>query len=125
MTPIQYIGKRQEYLEGTYGSNIRFLAGQTVSVPNDLALKLLRHPDVYAKGDLKQAVEVPIERPEVKQLAEETALQDMRDLIASMPKDTVLETAERDYGRKLDKRKNEDNLRAELIQLIDQYGLVA
>jgi hypothetical protein len=125
MTPIQYIGKRPEYLEGTYGSSIRFLAGQTVSVPDDLALKLLRHPDVYAKGDLKQAVDVPIERPEVEQLAKETALQDMRDLIKAMPKDIVLETAERDYGRKLDKRKNEENLRAELVQLIDQYGLVA
>lgn len=125
MTPIQYIGKRPEYTEGTYGSGIVFKQGQTVSVPDDLALKLLKHPDVYAKGDAKQAVEVPIEFPEVKQLAEEAALQDMRDLIAAMPKETVLETAERDYGRKLDKRKNEDNLRAELIQLIDQYGLVA
>ena len=124
MIAIRYIGKRDKYLENTYGSRIVFQKGTPVLVPDDIAAKLLKHPE-YEKGDVKKAVEVHFERPEVKQLSEETALQDMRDLIRTMPVDALIDLAKNDYGRKLDKRKSEEVLRNEVTQLIDQYGLVA
>lgn len=116
MISIQYIGKRDTYTEGTYGSKITFSKGETKLVPEELALKLLRHPDQYVRGKGGEAVIIP----DTKQKDDDT--QDIRDAIANMDTSSLAEYAQIHYGIKLDKRKSVESLRTELTQWVDQYA---
>lgn len=123
MTPIKYIGPRATYREGAYGSGIIFTKGETINVEDDiLANKLLRHPDVYVRGDANTAGEVSASKAKDVE-SEADPLQDARDAIAAMNKDALEVYAKTHFGVDLDKRKSVDSLRAQTTSLLDQYGL--
>jgi len=115
---VKYVGKRATYTEGTYGSRIVFAQGQTVLVPADLAAKLLRHPDVYAKGDAKKAEVVEVQE---QTLVDEDS-QAIRDRIAAMDKTALESFVKTTYRMDIDKRKSVESLRQQAINLVDQYG---
>ena len=77
---VKYIGHRETYTDGAYGSRIAFTKGQSVLVPADLAAKLLRHPDVYTHGEDKKAVVVEVQ----EQKTENEDSQAIRDRIARL-----------------------------------------
>lgn len=118
LTSVKYIGKRPEYTDGTYGTRIHFVQGESRSVPFDKARLMLKHTDVYAPGEenAPEAV-IPVKDPE-------DDVQDMRDSIANMDKDTLNSYAQVHFGTKLDKRKDVMQLRAQVTGLVDQYGAV-
>lgn len=117
---VKYIGKRETYIDGTYGSRIAFTKGQSVLVPADLAAKMLRHPDVYAKGDAKKAEVVEVqEQPVVDEDS-----QAIRDRIAVMDKTALESFVKTTYRMDIDKRKSVESLRQQAINLVDQYGAV-
>lgn len=123
MTPIKYIGHRATYREGTYGSGIVFAQGETINIEDDaLANKLLRHSDVYVRGEAKKAAEMNTSKAKDVD-AEADPLQDARDAIATMNKDALETYAKTHFGVDLDKRKSVDSLRAQTTGLLDQYGL--
>lgn len=123
MTPIKYIGPRETYREGAYGSGIVFTQGETINIEDDaLANKLLRHPDVYARGDAKKAAETNASKAKDVE-SEADPLQDARDAIATMNKDALEIYAKTHFGVDLDKRKSVENLRTQTAGLLDQYGL--
>ena len=119
MVPVTYVGFRESYKDVKYGSGIVFNKGETLAVPDAIAAKMLNHTDVYVLGkatpELKEAV------PEEKPKQEDT--QDMRDQIMTMEPDALLYYAMTEFNRTLDKRKSVDNLRRDVILLIDQYGI--
>lgn len=116
---VKYIGKRENYTEGTYGSRIEFKQGQSVLVPVELANKLLRHPDVYVPGNEKKAEVVEIVQ---KDTNEPDEVQNVRDQIASMDKVGLESFAKVNFNIDLDKRKGVENLRQQVIGLVDQFG---
>lgn len=140
-TSIKYIGKREHYTDGTYGSHIEFKHGETQLVPDDLAVKLLKHPDQYQRGDedrpapTMQAViqdqyqrgddivkDTIIPKPDsVKETPEDT--QDVRDAIATMNSQALVKYAMTHYRVKLDKQMVVESLRTEVTRLVDQYGV--
>ena len=125
LIPLKYIGKRESYTEGTYGSNIVFTKGETVLVDAELAEKLLRHPDCYVRGeevDAPSAV-IPKRNPHTE-LEDTEAAQEARDLIANMDKPALIEYAKVNYRMDLDGRKSVASLRTEVIQLVDLSGVV-
>lgn len=122
MTPIKYIGHRKQYREGAYGSGLIFTQGETLNVEDDaLAAKLLKHKDVYVRGDSDEATTVQKAKP-VEQDDEEDKAQDARDAIARMNKGALETYAKTHFGVDLDKRKSVDALRQHVTQLFDQYG---
>lgn len=118
MTPIKYIGKRPSYADNQY-SHITFQQGESILVPDDVAAKMLKHPDQYVLGDQKTAKAV--DSPPLK--AEEDT-QDLRDAIMQMNSTALLELARNDYGRDLNAKRPLFALRQEVVQLVDQYGAV-
>ena len=116
-TSIKYIGARAEYTDGTYGTRIHWLRGESKMVPTDKAVKMLRHPDVYVAGDAGAPTPGVPGEPD-----KEDDVQDMRDAIASMGKDAVIQYAQTKFNMKLDKRQSVEGLRTAAIQLVDQYG---
>lgn len=122
MTPIKYIGHRATYREGAYGSGIVFAHGQTVNVEDDvLANKLLRHKDVYVLGEEGNVAEFV--SPKQDQSEDEDKLQQQRDSVALMDKEALESFAKTTFRVDIDRRKSVDNLRAQVIGLIDQYGV--
>jgi len=115
---VKYIGKRPFYVDGTFGTRIMFLQGESRNVPKDKALLMLKHPDVYVPG----VADAPIAFvPATKTENDDT--QDLRDAVSAMSdKDSLSDFAQIKYGIKLDKRKNIGELRLQTIGLIDQYG---
>jgi hypothetical protein len=120
-TPIKYIGKRPEYVDGTYGTRIHFLQNETKLVPADKAALMLKHADVYVAGKASPK----LEEPAVPKASDEDEdhLQSLRDSISSMDKESLKEFAQTHYSVKLNGQKGEATLRQEVIGLVDQYGL--
>ena len=120
--PIQYIGKRQTYQDGAYGSRINFVRGETMLVPDDIALKMLKHPDVYERGDFLKAEVPPV--VQLSKLSETEDTLDLRDEIMRMDSETIITKVMNEYQVKLDKRQGAPKLRERYVALIDQYGAV-
>ena len=121
MEPIKYIGHRDEYTEGAYGSRILFKNGETKLVDANLAKQLLKHPDVYEAGDIINASSIEAAAPP-KPKIEDT--QDIRDEISNMNNsDALISWVYEKFQQKLDKRQGLPKLKNKAIQLIDLYGI--
>lgn len=121
MIAITYIGKRDTYVDGCYGSKIVFQQGETKAVPEEWAVKFLRHPDQFEKSDDKKATPVEIEAKEQP----EEDIQDTVDAVANMDSDALAEFAATHFnGFKINKRKGVESQRAEVTRLIEQFGLL-
>ena len=119
LTSVKYIGKRPEYTDGTFGTRIHFVQGESRMVPFDIARQMLKHLDVYVPGEKDAPVaSMPKEKDP------EDDVQDMRDSIALMDKDALNSYAQIHFGTKLDKRKDVGQLRAQVTGLVDQFGAI-
>ncbi len=122
---IKYIGKRPEYVDGTYGTRISFVQGETKLVPADKAELMLRHADVYERGEETKDMPKPAKnkKGQKKQTDEEVQLQEMRDAISIMEKDALREFAKTRYSIELKGNKKVETFRQEVLGLVDQYGI--
>lgn len=123
---ITYIGHRPVYKDGACGSGVTFAKGQTLAIPEQFALRMLKHPSVYARADAEEsamAVVVPDTSAKDKATQEFNQQQDMRDAISQMDKDALKVFAMTHWGMKLNGQKSAENLRAEVIQNFDQFGV--
>lgn len=122
--PVKYVGRRPIYVEGAYGSKLVFAAEETKLVPADLAVKLLRHPDVYVLGDVVTSPgAVSVEMPKSTDRTPEEVLQDIRDSINIMDKESLESFARFHFKVDLDKRRSSAHLRQLVTQMVDQYGV--
>ena len=147
MKPVKvtYIGKREPWFDRLYDTGLSFVCGQSRVLPWDMAPKFLRHADLFEeyqgkpKDDEAQVDETPDDEAaadDTKKLLDEQAgkdkakndkqveLQALYDQVASMDKDGLKNFAEANYQQKINKSKSLDNLRAEVIGMIDQFGVV-
>ncbi len=114
---IKYVGKRPEYTDGTYGTGIHFVQGESRMVPADKARLFLRHPDVYVPGEENTDVAfVPVAS------TEDDDVQDVRDTLAIMDKDALSVYAKTHFQIKIDKRKDVGILRSEVTGMVDRFG---
>lgn len=124
MIPVKYIGVRPTYREGAYGSGIFFERGQTVLIEDDdLARKLLRHPDVYVPGESEAATETAPKKEAKKVNEEEENTQNVRDSIATMNKGALETFAKTNFRVDIDKRRSLADLRSEVTTLVDRFGV--
>jgi len=128
MIPIKYIGHRPVYRDGACGSELTFEQGQTLPVPDECALKMLRHPSVYERGDVVDASDVEVKESDAggkkdgQDKVDEDA-QAARDTIATMTKDALVQYAKVHFSADLDKRRSVADLRTQVTGLYDQFGI--
>lgn len=126
MIPIKYIGHRPVYRDGACGSELTFEQGQTLPVPDECALKMLRHPSVYERGDVAAAGDVVEKEPDTgKKDSQDKGEEDdqaTRDTIATMTKDALVNYAKVHFSADLDKRRSVADLRTQVTGLFDQFG---
>lgn len=140
LVPIKYIGPRAEWYDRLYGTGLMFSSGQTRNLPTDIARQLLRHGDLFEKADQPpfetadgEAVTVDDDtarlleqgkQAEDAKHEQQVSIQDLYDQIDQMDKTSLESFASTKYRIDLDKRKSVDNLRAQVKQLVDQFGAV-
>lgn len=124
-TPVKYIGHRDTYRDGAYGTGIVWARGETKPVPSAKAAMMLRHKDVYALGQAEVSAPLPAVKDKTGQSAEqvEEELQAQRDAVALMDKNSLKAYAQTNFRIDLDGRRSVADLRAQVTQLIDQYGV--
>jgi hypothetical protein len=122
LTAVKYIGVRDFYVDGAYGTRIEFRKGETKLVPSDKAFLMLRHKDVYAKGD-DVGAEVAVVIPGKEDENTEEELQTARDLVSNMGLEALKNYAFGNYGQKLHPAIGEAKARLQVANMIEQYGL--
>lgn len=120
--PVKYIGKRETYRDGTYGTGLEFVRGGTRLVPAEIAQLMFRHPDVYVPGDPQTVFAAP-SAPTKKTDESDDPTQQARDSVAHMTKDALAVYAKTHFRVDLDQKKRVGDLREEVVRMIDQYGL--
>lgn len=139
---VKYIGRRESWSDRLYGTGLNFTTGQVRTVPAQVARNLLRHRDLFE--DQSQDAAVLVVEPEADvdpvddtaallqqaqqqqqdELANQNALQDLRDRVMQMDKQTLEDFAKVSYRQEIDKRRGLGALREQVIGFIDQYGVV-
>lgn len=119
LLPVKYIGPREIYADGAFGSGILFVKGETRMVPADLARQMYAHTSVYVPGAPVSDLAVPKEPP-----SEEESVQDMRDSIATMNKAAIKQFVKVHFNHDVDQRQSLVSLRSQATSLVDQFGVV-
>lgn len=151
---VKYIGKREPWFDRLYDTGLSFVCGQSRVLPWDMAPKFLRHTDLFeqvmpvvdeapaddtppTEEDQPDDQEPDDQEPDDTQalLDEQAAKNDAKkdeqlekqalyDQVNNMDKDALADFAEINYQQTINKRKSEDNLRADVIAMIDEFGAV-
>lgn len=121
MMPVKYIGHRARYGDGVYGSGLFWHQGETVMVPDELAVKLLRHTEVWTRGNEADVSAPQSVRTVDTETEEET--ESVRIEIASMEKDALEAFARDRFQVTLDKNQPVEALRMEVTGLVDRFGV--
>lgn len=131
---VKYFGREAPFVERNYGSGLTFDPGQTRIVPPELAARLLRHADVFSKGEDgiatpedsdSDSTHAQLEAAAKKKALEDVDLsnrQDLVDQINRMDKDALKDYASIKYGQSLPKTLSVENMRIKVVQFIDQFG---
>jgi hypothetical protein len=126
LTPVRYVGLRDSYRDGAYGTHLTFAKGQTRMVPRPKAMLMLRHPDVYELGDVAHASGAVVvgEQPnKPSQSDEEARILELRDSVQNMTKAAVAEYVKTNFRIDLNPNMMKvDEMRQKAIQLLDQFG---
>ena len=132
LVPVKYVGRRPDFFDRVYGSGLFFDQGQTRWVPSELARKLLRHADLFERGeeDLEASEDDTAEileeaaRERDAQRVDQSAIQDLRDSVQSMDKEALSQFASTNYRQIIDRRRSVETLREEVLGFIDRFGAV-
>ena len=131
MIPVKYIGPDPFWHGLLYDTRLRFERGQTLQLPEALALRFLTHQDTFALGegtaepqtpqDATNAALAEAEKAKLEEDEKRAEVFELFDQIDLMDK-AALATFSQKYGQALDKRKGLDALRAEVKGFVDRFG---
>ncbi|AYO54397.1 RyR domain-containing protein [Acinetobacter wuhouensis] len=136
---IQYVGRKDQYIDRLYGSNLTFARGQVRNVPSHIAGSLLKHPEfkrfeqaVIASDDTQdqQADDTALildesKKQQDKENEQETIVLDEIDTIGRISdKKSLIEYAKNKYDQDLDGRSSVNTLQNQVVDLIKRFGVV-
>jgi hypothetical protein len=120
--PVKYVGLREIYADGVFGTGLTFIKDESQMVPESIAILMFRHAAVYVPGEEAAAVDTPIVPKDLKAEAEGD-LQDLRDQIAIMDKAALTTYAKTNFQVDFAKNQPVEKLRTKLVALLDQFGV--
>ena len=119
--PIRYIGQRESYMDGAYGTRIQWAKGQTRMVPRAIGALMLKHLDVYQLGEpVLESMAMPRE-PAIDKSQEE--VQDAIDQIANMDKVGLAHFAKTVYNMDVSATQSLADMRTTVTSMVHQFGL--
>lgn len=121
MIAVKYIGHRLNFVDVIYGTGIAFEPDQTVLVEDAIARKMLKHTDVYVRGEHEEA-EAPAEAKKNTVTQDDDPDQTARDAIANMTKGALITYAKTTFSVDLDKKLSVGDMRTQVTGMFDQFG---
>lgn len=129
---IQYIGLRPEWSDSLYSTGLSFEKGQVRVVPASVAKKLLRHHDAFIEAKAEQNVvdddtQALLNKAEEEQQKSELEEDSHYDVIAqlnTMTKEGLVQYAAERYQVKLNVRNKAEDLRKEVTELVNKFGVL-
>ena len=129
LLPVVYIGQDDEWRDYIYGTGLYFSQGQTRMVECVMAKKLLKHVDLFAKGEAKGAEKK--ETADLMQKAEQAKQEELNQAglfdvcisLDQMDKESLQKFIKDNFNQDVDGRLAEIKVREKAKQLIDQFGL--
>lgn len=124
--PVKMIANRDSINDSIYGTG-RWDREEIKLVDPAVAARMVRHVDVYEQVTAeeaaeKKAVEVEAVVKKTEDEQNDAATQELRDSVAKMERDAVIEYAGVHYGLKIHPNTGVEKARAQLIQHIDLAG---
>lgn len=136
---IQYIGRKDQFVDRLYGSNLVFARGQVRQVPSDIASSLLKHPEFQSYEqpvlEVNDTQDLPVDDTSTilnqaqlqkqKQDEQENLTLDEIDTVQRITeKSSLIEYAKHKYDRDLSERSSVKTLQGQVVELIKQFGVV-
>lgn len=133
---VSYCGRDDGFVDTLYGTGLEFFKGKARELPNDLAAKFLYHEGQFERVDLSEKPSKKkngddtadvLAKADAKKKAEDKkqdAVVDAKNQIAVMTKAGLIEYAQIKYKHELNAKLKVDEIRAEVSQLIDQFGIL-
>lgn len=136
---IQYVGRKDQFIDRLYGSNLTFMKGQVRHVPSNIAGSLLKHPefqryeqevlDLFEKhgqqSDDTSTILDEVKKQQDKDNEKETIELDEIDTIERISdKKSLMDYAKNKYDQELDGRSSVKTLQGQVVDLIKRFGVV-
>ncbi|WP_336931461.1 RyR domain-containing protein [Acinetobacter bereziniae] len=136
---IQYLGRKDQYIDRLYGSNLVFAQGQVRIVPSNIASSLLKHPEFqrYEQQDLNASDSDTQESDDTSLILEESKkkqekddenealIMDEIDIVQRISdKKSLVEYAKHKYDQDLKMSSSVNTLQNQVVDLIKRFGVV-
>lgn len=121
--PVEYIGPRDQYTDGVYGTYIHWPeVGSVQMVPEAIAQKMVTlNKDVWSLA-VYSGESLPV-LPVKQDTFEADRRHELDNTIQIMDKDALEGYAKINFGLDIDKRHSVETLRQKIKMLVDQYGV--
>lgn len=136
---IQYVGRKDQFTDRLYGSNLTFVKGQVRHVPSNIAGSLLKHPEFQRfeqhvsdsaeqhgqKTDDTSKILDEAKKQQDKDNEKETIELDEIDTVERISdKKSLIDYAKNKYDQELDGRSSVKTLQGQVVDLIKRFGVV-
>ncbi len=137
---VRFIGRKAPYFDRLYGTGLTFENDQVRAVPVAIAKQFLKHGDCFELADVEVVETVKVveqkeddtdellEKAEQEKQAdkqEDNRIEDLRAIVLSMnDKQALADLSMEKWQQPLNKTKSVANLREQVLQYIDQFGIV-
>lgn len=136
---IQYVGRKDQFTDRLYGSNLTFVKGQVRHVPSNIAGSLLKHPEFQRfeqqvsdsaeqhgqQTDDTSTILDEAKKQQDKDNEKETIELDEIDTVERISdKKSLIDYAKNKYDQELDGRSSVKTLQGQVVDLIKRFGVV-
>jgi len=140
---VRFIGRKAPFFDRLYGTKLTFEKDQVRSVPVAIAKQFLKHGDCFELADAQTEVEVvkeadldqreddtdeileKAEQEKQDDKEEDNRIEDLRAIVLSMnDKQALANLSMEKWQQPLNKTKSVANLQQQVLQYIDQFGVV-
>lgn len=136
---IQYVGRKDQFTDRLYGSNLTFVKGQVRHVPSNIAGSLLKHPEFqrYEQEVLDLSEQNSQQTDDTSKILDEAKKQQDKDneketieldeidtVERISDKKSLIDYAKNKYDQELDGRSSVKTLQGQVVDLIKRFGVV-
>lgn len=133
---IQYVGRKDQYVDNLYGSNLVFARGQVRTVPSNLASSLLKHPEFqrheqvvdgdasHQNDDTSEILDAAKKQHDKEDQQEAIVLDEIETISRITDKQSLIEYAKSKYDQNLKVSSSVKTLQGQVVEMIKRFGVV-
>ena len=133
---IQYVGRKDQYVDNLYGSNLVFARGQVRTVPSNLASSLLKHPEFqrheqvvdgdtsHQNDDTSAILDAAKKQHDKEDQQEAIVLDEIETISRITDKKSLIEYAKSKYDQNLKVSSSVKTLQSQVVEMIKRFGVV-